>query len=635
MNFLKQIVNYDLYSKNINLRIGANSMTSTAYSKLMTKIVFISIVIYFIQNMIETFQRINLNCNAITKKTYPRPNITLNSDTFKFAFAITDSDGYIITQPELEQYGFPYLYWYSANIENGDFANITRNYSNIRICTSQDFDNFININEEYIESNNLTNYFCPNNSDFQIHGYFDEKKINSVVFKFSYCDSANYNNCKSKEEVMNRLEGGYINFYISEKDIDINNYENPFIKSFKFFSFQILDINKCISEKKYLKSLELDTDKSFFTNDFQNDFSFELVSESIIEQCNSPSTIYLLNVLSYDKADIVTRKYPKIWDGHSSLGGIMKVLIAFGFLITRNFNETEESINLIKSRNLISYTNFDESKIQINNNNLNLLNDKKKRLSNTSFEILMHSSRSKDSSLNPLYNDKNDMEIMNNSINIIKNEKIEIEMEEKIKIPKDLESLMTFKKKKRKSFEEEEENNQKIILKEEVLITNKQDIIVVKENLNKNVINILKENLKEKYEKIKQIQNEFHFSFLEKFLLGFAFQPTEEKKRKLYFDAKNELNKFLDIDYIIGKIKEIEILKQLLFNEQQIKIFNFINKFNYKLTLTKHYSGRWDEQIELAEMIKYFEREENIKGKINEIDRKLEFFVGQIAQNQI
>ena len=153
MHFVKEII---LYGKGVILRIGCSGVTTTTYSKLITKIAFLIIIAYFIGSLIQIFERKNLISNTTTRKTYPRQHIPINSNNFQFAFAVYDNNSSIITQSELEKYYVPYFYM--VTLEN---YNKTFNYSIIRNCTSSDF---VNLNDQdYIFYNNLINYSCIDN----------------------------------------------------------------------------------------------------------------------------------------------------------------------------------------------------------------------------------------------------------------------------------------------------------------------------------------------------------------------------------------------------------------------------------------------------------------------------------------
>ena len=102
----------------------------------------------------------------------------------------------------------------------------------------------------------------------------------------------------------------------------------------------------------------------------------------------------------------------------------------------------------------------------------------------------------------------------------------------------------------------------------------------------------------------------------------------KNKKKDCSFQiGKQELNIFLDIEYIIEKLRDIEIIKTVLFNKNQQQIFNIISKLynkNNPIIVKKIKISRLDEneKFELIELLKYLHNKHKLK-EISEIDHKL------------
>ena len=678
--FLKEIINYDLYCKNVVLRIGTTGVTSTYYSKLITKIVFMIIIAYFVESLIQVFERKNLISNTTTRKAYPRPHISLNNNNFKFAFVVFDSNDNILIQSELERYYVPYFY---MSILNGNGLNPIQNYSIIRNCTSKDFTNLND--EEYISYNDLIYYSCIDNFSLEINGFDDEYYFIHLDFDLDYCDSAYYSNCKPFEEITKKLQGGYLQFYILENDVDVDNYNNPFVSTLKVFFSDFFDLNKTYAmyEERFLKSLEVKTDQSFFFQDYISEYSFQLANEInyyLLPKKNS-SEIYVLYIISYDKVDISTRNYDKIWNAISSLGGLMKIIIGLGILLTRKFNENEESINLIKSRHLINISSsknkddYNDTKVYekaIDNNNV--LNDKilLKQGNNIEISVLSvnrqeksifdYPSNSFNKDLSNTHSNQQKKEILNESIKnqYEKDYDWEIEIEQNIKLPlhidlfikkytenpiinNDKEEIIRYDKEfiSKKEVDDDDENNHKFTknnnIEKIIPSSNKEFIVNQADNNDKNQeINFIKENFKKKYEIMKENISQFSFSFIEKIytIIGLKRNKIQNTKNNIFSSAKKKLELYLDIDYIIEKLEEIEKLKYLLFNKNQLKIFNFLNKLPINVNVNEiNNTGRCQEQTELVDLFKYLERKKERSGEINHLDNKFMKIIGQIIQS--
>ena len=631
MNFIKGIIEHDLYCKNVNLRIGNKAFTSTVYSKIITKIVFIALIIYFVNIMIGIFERKRLITNTTIRKTYPRPNISLNSNNFKFAFAVFDSDGVIIQQTELEKYYIPFFYLLTTINQGGVAKTAQRHFTNISSCTLKDFSN---IDEDYIYLNNLTSYSCPNEYDFVINGDFDEIYTNVIVFRLDYCNSTVYNNCKPIDEIAYKLNGGTINVYLLDHDVDVKDYENPFIPYLHLSSSVISTIYQQSYDDIYFKKIEIQTDQYFFLNGYQSKSNFQMAEENIYVDTAvylTSSTIiaqdfYLLNINVYGKVDTITRSYDKIWDGISSVGGIMKVIIGIGILLTRKYNENEESMNLIQSKNLFNIKNYDHEEKQRSNKSQILKNILKfnfeitsaislNRFDNSSsFNLLKNTNKSKEFSR---INVK-DIEISNKE----DPENCQTELEKKISTPKNCDSLRNFRKTRRKPLYNKFDVNKR---DEEIKVHNFQNEQIIENN--EEIFKNINENFKKKIENIQLNHKEFHFDFCEKLTMSLGI-IKKNKKNNIFLTAKQNLDRFLDIEYILEKLRDVEIIKKVIFNKNQLEIFNIISKLYNDNNTT---FDKKSKIIELIELLKYLQNKRKL-NKISEIDHKLGKLILKLIQ---
>ena len=630
MNLIKNIIDYDFYVKEVSLRIGNSDFTSTRYSKIITKLVFVLVCIYFINNMIDIFQRKKLISNSTTRKTYPKANISLNSNNFKFAFALFDSDGQIITQSEQERYYVPHFYHFSSVNQGGFPTSIIRENYNIRNCTLNDF---LTVDENYRELNNLTLYACPDYFDASINGDYDEKNKNLLVFRLDVCDSRSYNNCKPIEEIGSRLKGGSLNMYMSDNDVDVNNFENPFLSYLKLISLDNIDISSLYRQEIQLKQVNIETDQSFFVKDYQSKSDFQITEISNSYSNNAILTsssiqvpsFYLNNIDVYGKADTITRSYDKILDGISSLGGIMKILIGIGYFLTRKYNENEESINLIKSNHLINFDRNDEKKNDEEKNKA-----LKKKLSRLISEISLSSpnkpyncsliaSINYKKNVDSLQSDKKETDL-NNKKDL---EKIEIELGKAKESTKNFDSLIDNCEKgskvlnfPKKDFEDEQKLEN---------IQSDWNIINI-EKKDESILNLFENKFKQKFEELKKYYDEFRFNFIEKLKMSLGFVKNKEKniKNNNFIEGKQRLENYLDIEYIIERLKEVEKLKKVIFNKHQLQIFNLMNKFHHAENLnnnTKKFTYL-QEKLELMDLLSYLQNK--YKGSdIATIDHKL------------
>lgn len=276
-DFFLFILKYDIYKKKLNLGIGKSGGTSSMYSILITKIIISMILIYFINELIHVLNREKVQTNIVTEKIFPRPAIHLSNKNFKFAFAVDSSNDILFNTMDLmNQYFTPFLYFYQR-ISNSSYydGNITRELIPFKKCEKSDF----NFSEEYINFNELEKYYCSENLNFSISGYYDEKNESSIVFRLEICqNSSEKQDCKSYEEIESALNGGDIIVYFQDNDVDCLDFNNPIKSSLKYNYFGPINLNNWRYEEIFLKSVEIYTDESFWNVNFVNNFTFQAQS---------------------------------------------------------------------------------------------------------------------------------------------------------------------------------------------------------------------------------------------------------------------------------------------------------------------------------------------------------------------
>ena len=84
--------------------------------------------------------------------------------------------------------------------------------------------------------------------------------------------------------------------------------------------------------------------------------------------------------------------------------------------------------------------------------------------------------------------------------------------------------------------------------------------------------------LEEEYQVIGQLSRPICFSFKEIIMRVFSCSSSLYIKNKLYDEALSKIEYYLDIFTYLKKVQEIDLLKYLLLNNDQIRLFNFISK---------------------------------------------------------
>lgn len=132
--------------------------------------------------------------------------------------------------------------------------------------------------------------------------------------------------------------------------------------------------------------------------------------------------------------------------------------------------------------------------------------------------------------------------------------------------------------------------------------------LMQKEDSHTHDINWFKGKFRRKNEGIKKRIANFKFSLWEKLMFNLGLKLAKQEKHKVFRFAEKEMAKFLEIDFIIDKFKDIEQIKNILFNKKQRKIFNLLQKYNETSFQTNH------EEPEKKEMSLLDDEKEFVNG---------------------
>ena len=235
-------------------------------------------------------------------------------------------------------------------------------------CTIKSFDSFKNFNN-YLYLKNLC---IKLNQNMRIKGRFNDlvngfTTLNIHLFK-CINSTQNNNQCKSLNEINDKLINSYISsIYISQK-INHFNYHNPIFNVSYFDSFYIsLDYIKryiyFFSKDKYI------SDNGRFFN-FYKIYSFYQYHHTQFDFIQKKQNYYPENLLleivltCLDFQTEYNRTYIKIQDFIGFIGGIIDVVCIFFKIISYNFIKKSFIIDI--GKNFIS-PNY--KKINFNNNN--------------------------------------------------------------------------------------------------------------------------------------------------------------------------------------------------------------------------------------------------------------------------
>lgn len=389
-------------------------------------------------------------------------------------------------------------------------------------CQSEDFDSSLEMKSHY------ENGYCffKRNESMELQTkksyWFDD--MNTLYISLEFCSNETFNNsCKPRSEILDYIKGKFFGISFIESSFNSEDFEKPETKIYGK-SIEIV-LSSGIQSSNFLEIMETEIilDDSFWMGSVKKE---KYVQESqrtleiAYENSEDSSLIAEFFLRGSFIKRVIKRRYQKLPELLSVLGGLSSLLHFFFAFVTNFFSQRKSLLLFIN--NLY--------KIPCNNHQKTLLNIEKEEVSNEKKGFA-----------------PNVFPVPNSSAMTIRNKNdIKIEME-------------TNNSKNNKDFVVENKINSPS---------------VQKNNSQFDFIEIMNQSMKKKPPFVISIL-EYILYTLKKF---FSCPKNLSDKEKLIAELEEKEKKELDIYNILKKIKEIEILKEIIFNKRQLELFNCINK---------------------------------------------------------
>jgi hypothetical protein len=496
------------------------------------------------------------------------PSINLNNFTMPISLSITPGSSYYpLEKPEYFNYSF--ILW------GGDAEATSVNILNVTKCKRE---NFPSISDDYFNYFYLNQTICIENQDVTLLGSYTDLNFSFLSVILEPCKNSTYSNitCAPEEEIFDYIKNNevYFDIYFQDSIINHNDVNNP-VKhilntietSVKVGSYKVLNT--------YFKNQTVNSDDGFLlkTSNLFNCLSFDYMYSDDKNFDRERIFVEAIFYASNNKI-VINRRYTKIQEVLASIGGLANVLNIILTIICSNFSTVRRDEVLLNEI-------FD-------------------------FDIQRKMTRSIEKCVPEPKELKEKNIIENLQVNLSFNSNSD---NSRVSSPSTLKTL-----RKEKQF-------QKI-----------HQIPKIELSPNNNI-----KNPKEIIELIQQRKRKYTLKFTSceiiKAFFCFSCCRSQNLKEKiqLYNKSKNIITNFMDITYIMKKIEEFEKLKIVIFNSEQLALFNFISKEfislndenlkSHTLTRMKNFVNNKED---LANLIINFKNKVNSNEfKVKHIDKKL------------
>ncbi|EAR90122.2 transmembrane protein, putative (macronuclear) [Tetrahymena thermophila SB210] len=540
----------DIYGQRIDINFQNKQVYKTIYGGAITFIIGIFFIVgcwFFGDQLIN-----RRNPSVIFSERYVEQaqRINITSDNLIIMFGVSDKQSQLWVDPTIFQLrAVQQILQLNNNTQNGQYERklISVNKT-IKICDQSD----IGIPEvyNYFSKLSLNKLFCfEKGQDLYMQGDFDAQQFAQLYVYIEKCqNNTSEVVCQPIDVINQKLQLINIDMFLSNTIIDPLNYSNP-------FSFRGMNQYSSASSV-FPKELQL-----YYTNYYIQDDVGLLYTQKEEKHkflfTGKQETTYFgdYNVLARiliriqkTKENLMQRRYQKIQDVIAQMGGLLKILFLVGSFIVFPFSSLimykaiGDNIFLYKTTD---YNQQPQNKIQIHQNNKVNLNDFSQMNLNLQNQLMQNSSKKiNESNSNQLYQQQQQQQ---NSIYLIN--------------------------------QNGKSSNKKITEKKQ-LVQQSTDKNLIQDNKQKK-IKVIQQNEEQKTEQSSKINSyqSISYSFFDYFKSIFCFKKTlNDQKSQLVQNGINQVKKQLDVIYLINKLQEIDKLKSVLLDKDQIKLFDSIPK---------------------------------------------------------
>lgn len=269
-----------------------------------------------------------------------RPEIKLNASNFALTIGITDTDSNGFIDPA--------IYSLYVVLKKANGLNVSNELKSLHICNESDFPGEMNA----IQNFRLKNYFCLDDSNLNLKGYWDEPSLSYTMILLEVCQ--NYTGspivCKSKEEIQDFFHEKYFSIFYKDYNYDMTNFSQP---TQKMFNTEFSLIDQKINKKLTLtfRKTEIIDDQNLFYDETNSIEVFKKDSSQwdFVSRENEDRYIFALCLYSSSFKQKVVRRYQKLHEAISNLGGSASILILIGMFLTKIQNKLNQE-NIIMNK---------------------------------------------------------------------------------------------------------------------------------------------------------------------------------------------------------------------------------------------------------------------------------------------
>jgi hypothetical protein len=350
-------LDFDIYSRRISFYYNNKEKVGSLFGFILTALYALISLILFLIYFAKTMQRKEVSAANSTIYPTESPTIDINNDLLYLAFALehpTKLNRYID-----EKIYRPEVVFIERIKKNGQFVNKSETILEIEQCDTKKFGKTY---QDLFHKDELNDSYCIKNINLTLRGGFKYDELSYIRIDIYPCvnSTKNNNHCKSKDEIDKHLTSAYFSLLVKDVGFNPFNYSIPTIPILQDL---YTTIDKSIFKEYivYIGIAEIDTDIGLFSNHIKKDnyikfirdfHSFFFVDQ---EYYNAGKKILTAHIRLEDSIFYLKRKYTKMSEVFSSIGGYMQIITTIFTLIAlfvKKFNIEEKLLNSLFNFNI-------------------------------------------------------------------------------------------------------------------------------------------------------------------------------------------------------------------------------------------------------------------------------------------
>lgn len=533
----------DIFGQPISLTLNKRKSSKTIIGGLLSIFMFVLLLAMFIVTAQDLINHTNPQVAVESVILKELPEIYLDKNLMPLALALTRDSNLVFNKPEYFKYNFSVLWGNTSE-------SLTETFYNLTECRKEFFPL---LSEETYESSLISDYMCVENKNVTVWGSWQESSISYVSLSVRMCQNKTDKSgppCASEEEISQFLRKNslFFTFLFQDSIINTGHADKPveytvksMFSSLKQETYKIIEV--------YFKNQTLLSDDGFIfrTSNMFETFKYDYHAYDDSNLLVDKILVEFIVQLSNNKS-VYKRRYQKIQEVLAGIGGLANLLNTIFIVISYIFSTVRMHEALLNQ--IYDYDIDEVHRIKINNkmkNSDNIIKSicqtKNEKTNNLSFSL------------------KDTSKECNKKFNL-----------GKINLP-------ATKKNYSHRVEKTDIEIKEITTSNNILKENECGMSILSNNKKKSFRNT-KEIIEFLNERKRRHILEFSYLDILKVILCCKNCLHQKLRRKydLYKKSKSYVLDVMDITFIIQKIEELEKLKIVLFNPQQLALFNFISK---------------------------------------------------------